>query len=122
MIDLDAASLALMREVIPLPESCVISQPTRAYSAGAAGTVTYTPSGTVSARRDPAGAAGLAVLVDLIAGREAMRVDFILTLPWSADIDEDCHVTIGGDEYALVSLTRKHSSRVCIRAKISKVG
>lgn len=57
----------------------------------------------------------------MVAGREANRAYFMLTLPYDATIDDGDRVVVGADMLQILQLYSVHSDRIVTRVLCAKV-
>lgn len=83
-------------------------------AAGTAGTVTNVVPCALAKASDRS-------RIEAMAGREAEKNYYKLTLKWDADIMPDDKVVIEADSYAVVNLYDDHVYRVARRAIVTKI-
>lgn len=105
----------------PMPDTCVISSPSRTSDGAGGGTITYSPvtGGTVSCRFDPY---TYKSDVDVIAGAETYVFNYIGTFPYNAPLASDSHITHSSKTYEITSFISDKSWQLCIKAYLSEVG
>lgn len=120
MTMLTASELAQLRADIlaTLPDTCVIQR-------ASAGTSTYyfanegtaSAVGTVACRLDPFNQMDSA---GMVAGREANRATWRLTLAYDADISDGDQVVVNGHTFQVMQLHDVHSDHAVRRALLVK--
>jgi SPP1 family predicted phage head-tail adaptor len=102
MMTISAAELAAMRAELEtlLPDTCVISHGSLTPNGSGEFTTTWTASGTVACRIDPIKAGE-----GLNGGAVQPYSTFRVTLPYSATVTHDDHLTIGGTVYEILSVS-----------------
>jgi SPP1 family predicted phage head-tail adaptor len=106
MNPIDAAELAALRAELAtlLPDTCVISAGSLTPDNMGEVATTWTPAGTVACRIDPI-KAGEQVEGGAVQPYSRMRV----TLPYNAAVTSASRLTIGGVNYAVISILSGNS-------------
>lgn len=103
-----------------LPGTCVIQQVTNSADGAGGFTPSTTPvtGGTVACRIDPV---ARVQQIDTAADREALRVEYRLTVPYDAPLESGMQVVVGGYTYEVRQLVVDHSWNVSKRAIIARI-
>jgi hypothetical protein len=82
-------------------------------------TENFVAIGTVVCRLDPADQNDMLRGVINQGSREAMKVFFVLTVPWNTNIDAGDRLVVAGKNYELKSLHEEHSMRAVTRGVVA---
>ncbi len=82
-------------------------------------TENFVAVGTAMCRIDPANQNDMLRGMINMGAREAMKVYFILTVPWNTDIDAGDRLIISGKTYELKALHEEHSLRAVKRGVVA---
>lgn len=117
----DAELTQLRADVLEtLVSTCAIYRPSSSVDSHYfAGETNGAAVATVACRLDPFTARN--DIQGMLAGREANRAYFQLTVPWDADLRDGDHVTISGESLEVLQLFDIHSDRIVKRALVVKV-
>lgn len=122
MMNISDADLARMRADVAqlMPGTCIIKQPSPTYSGGARSGETLIPvtGGTVPCRFDPVPSRISQEMV--IAGREGLIIEYLVTLPYNAPTDANYVITYSGNDYQIVSMANQHSWNVSQRYFVAR--
>lgn len=118
-LGIDTEQLNAMREQVAqlLPDSCTIQQTANTKDGKGGFTEAWTTVATVACRLDPM---DKPVQPETTAGREAIKNQRRLTVPWDAPIAVNRRVIIGSETYEIRDLSDDSSWRVARRAIVVK--
>lgn len=118
----DAQKAKMRADVLKmLPDTAVIQAGTVLSGTGGRWTEDYAPvtDGTVACRLDPMNSAGDRLGVD--QSQETLDVQYQLTVPYDAPLNDNNRVVINGNTYEVLQLDRDHSWNVSRRAIVNEV-
>ena len=115
---LTAADITAMRTTLnqSLGGTAVIQSRSYTSDSGGGGTLTWTNSGTVSARISP-----LTASEEVTGSRLAPEANWIVTLPANTSITEDSRIVMAGTTYEVEAIRGPRTWEVSRRVEVSEV-